>query len=606
MERLLRSLSIRHRLIGGMLVVSVLILGLGAWAAVSYKTLQSQADELLDKQTAVSRDSGAIVAALERIQRYEQSVLLNANNAVEAGDHKARWDKEVAATLALLQAPTDDTTRAKHMAEGAAGLQAYAKEVGPVLQQVLEAKLDSTAGYAYAQRALPELEKSRTTFAAMVKETEEAIVAERAEAKEVGTMQSNGRLVGAVVVLGVFFGLMWTVSRSITGPLNAAMACAQRIARGDLSETIQDEGRDEVSAFVRTLADMQQSLRGIVGQVRASADSIQTASAEVATGNLDLSQRTEHTASNLQRTAASLHELTGNVRHSADSAAQATQLASSASQVAERGGQVVDQVVRTMDEINTSSRKIADITGVIDGIAFQTNILALNAAVEAARAGEQGRGFAVVAGEVRTLAQRSAEAAKEIKALIGSSVERVENGARQVQEAGSTMTEIVSSVRRVSDIIGEITSAASEQSQGIGEVNSAVGQLDQMTQQNAALVEESAAAAESLKEQAKRLMTLVATFRLDDTGPAAAPAAAPASAAPTAATPAPVSAAAASKAAPVAKPASPPAVPAASAAAPRAASQPAAPRPQEAPAPVAPSAAASPAATVHDDEWTTF
>jgi methyl-accepting chemotaxis protein len=577
METFLRSISIRHRLLGGMLVVSALIMALGIWATLSYRSLQSQTDELLDAQASVSRDTGVILAAFDRIQRHEQSVLLNSNNAVEAAEHKARWDKEVAATTAMLGTKTDDPARAKHLAEGTAGLTAYAKELGPVLVQVVEAKLDNTAGYAYAQRSLPELEKARTTFAAMVKETEERITAERAEAKRVGTIQSNFRLAGALLVLGIFFALMWTVARSIAKPLVAATACAQRIARGDLSENIVDNGKDEISAFVRVLGDMQMSLRDIVGQVRASADSISTASAEVASGNLDLSQRTEHAASNLQETAASLHELTGNVRHSADSAAQATQLASSASQVAERGGKVVAQVVKTMDEINASSRKIADITGVIDGIAFQTNILALNAAVEAARAGEQGRGFAVVAGEVRTLAQRSAEAAKEIKSLIGSSVDRVENGARQVQEAGSTMTEIVGSVRRVNDIIGEITAASSEQSTGIGQVNSAVTQLDQMTQQNAALVEESAAAAESLKEQAMRLMKVVATFRLDNDG-SLAPAAAPA--------PLPVaSVAPARMAAPVAAPA------------PRA--------PVAAPSP-APVAAPSAAPAVADDEWTSF
>jgi methyl-accepting chemotaxis protein len=527
-DKYLRSISIRHRLLGGMLVVSVLILVLGIWASISYGRLQAQADELLDAQMTVSRDTSAILAAFDRIQRFEQSVLLNSNNAVEAGEHKGRWDKEVAATAALLGAKTNDPQRARHLSEGAAGLTAYAKEVGPVLQQVVDAKLDSTAGYAYAQRSLPDLEKARATFAAMVKETEERIATERADAKRIGTLQSNFRLAGAVIVLGFFFGLMWTVSRSITQPLNAATACAQRIARGDLSETIHDDGKDEVSAFVRALADMQRSLRDIVGQVRASAESISTSSAEVASGNLDLSQRTEQAASNLQQSAASLQELTGNVRHSAESAAQATQLASSASQVAERGGQVVAQVIATMNEINASSKKIADIIGVIDGIAFQTNILALNAAVEAARAGEQGRGFAVVAGEVRSLAGRSAEAAREIKSLIGSSVERVENGSRQVQEAGSTMTEIVGSVRRVNDIIGEITAAACEQSQGIGQINTTVNQLDQMTQQNAALVEQSAAAADSMKQQAQRLAELVSTFRLGDDAGAPPRVAAPA------------------------------------------------------------------------------
>ncbi len=250
-----------------------------------------------------------------------------------------------------------------------------------------------------------------------------------------------------------------------------------------------------------------------VSAVRASTNSIETACSEIATGNQDLSQRTEQTASNLQRTASSMEELTSNVRQSAEAARQANQLAATAAEVAARGGEVVGQVVVTMDEINHSSKKINDIIGVIDGIAFQTNILALNAAVEAARAGEQGRGFAVVASEVRSLAGRSAEAAKEIKALIGASVEKVASGSRLVQDAGSTMDEIVGSVRRVSDIIGEITAASTEQSSGIGEVNSAINVLDQMTQQNAALVEQSAAAAESLKDQAQRLVGAVEVFR---------------------------------------------------------------------------------------------
>ncbi len=263
----------------------------------------------------------------------------------------------------------------------------------------------------------------------------------------------------------------------------------------------------------RALQAILQKMNVAVTSVQASAKQIESVSLEIASGNQDLSARTEQAASNLEETAASMEQLTSTVRQSADAARQANQLAASAAEIAVRGGQVVGQVVTTMDEINHSSKKISDIIGVIDGIAFQTNILALNAAVEAARAGEQGRGFAVVAGEVRNLAQRSAEAAKEIKNLIGASVDRVEAGSRLVADAGQTMSEIVGSVQRVSDIIGEITAAAGEQSDGIGQVNVAVTQLDQMTQQNAALVEESAAAAESLKDQASQLTDLVKVFR---------------------------------------------------------------------------------------------
>jgi methyl-accepting chemotaxis protein len=267
-------------------------------------------------------------------------------------------------------------------------------------------------------------------------------------------------------------------------------------------------------SLMHSLQLLDAALLKTVTQVRSASDSINTASSEIASGNQDLSARTEQAASNLEETAASMEELTSTVRNSADAARQANQLAASASEVAVRGGQVVSQVVSTMQDIHQSSQKINDIIGTIDGIAFQTNILALNAAVEAARAGEQGRGFAVVAGEVRNLAQRSAEAAKEIKGLIGASVEKVEAGTKLVADAGQTMSEIVGSIQRVSDIVGEITAAAGEQSDGIGQVNTAVNQLDQMTQQNAALVEESAAAAVSLKDQAARLAQVVAVFRV--------------------------------------------------------------------------------------------
>ena len=320
----------------------------------------------------------------------------------------------------------------------------------------------------------------------------------------------------AVLALGVLGSLYLYVGiwLNIAGSLRQATAAAKAIAARELGTVRAAQGSDEFAGLVADLGRADQALREVIAGVKHAAESIATASSEIATGTQDLSSRTEQTASNLQQTASSMETLTGTVRHSADSATTAHQLASSAASVAQRGGQVVSEVVSTMDQINASSKKIGDIIGTIDGIAFQTNILALNAAVEAARAGEQGRGFAVVASEVRSLAQRSADAAREIKTLIGTSVDKVEVGARLVGDAGATMQEIVASVQRVNDIIHEISSAAGEQSQGISEVSGAVTQLDQMTQQNAALVEESAAAAESLREQAGRLAQVVGGFRI--------------------------------------------------------------------------------------------
>ena len=401
-------------------------------------------------------------------------------------------------------------------------------------------------------------------------------------------LSSLALVVGVFLVVGAI-GLVVSrsVLRQIGGEPTEAIAIMQKVAEGNLDTPIPTA---HPGSMLDGLAQMVSALRKLVTEVRSATDSIATASSEIAQGNTDLAHRTEDTASNLQATASSMEELTSTVKQTSDSAQTANQMASSAADVAARGGEVVSQVVATMQDINASSKKINDIIGVIDGIAFQTNILALNAAVEAARAGEQGRGFAVVAGEVRNLAQRSAEAAKEIKSLIGASVEKVESGTQLVGNAGATMTEIVESVQRVTDIIGEIRSATSEQSQGIAQVNTAMNQLDQMTQQNSALVEQSTAAADSLREQAMKLTQVVALFRVNGSNaPAPSPASRPAPAATPRPTPAPVRAAA-------------PRPALAKAAAPRPAS------PAKAPAAALPPKASSPkpAADNNNDDWESF
>ncbi len=339
------------------------------------------------------------------------------------------------------------------------------------------------------------------------------------EASNVAAHATDARaviLLAAITALAVVLRSIaaWLITRSITVPINCATNAAASVAEGDLTVDLTAEGKDEAAQLLGALAHMKDNLTRNVGGVRGNADGVATASAQIAQGNMDLSNRTEQQASALKETAASMDELSATVKQNADNARQANQLALGDSTVAIKGGEVVGQVVTTMKGINDSSRKIADITSVIDGIAFQTNILALNAAVEAARAGEQGRGFAVVAAEVRSLAGRSADAAKEIKSLINASVERVAQGTALVDQADTTMSEVVSSIRRVTDIMGEISAASSEQSAGVAQVGGAITQMDQVTQRNAALVEESAAAAESLRGQAQQLVQAVSVFKL--------------------------------------------------------------------------------------------
>jgi methyl-accepting chemotaxis protein len=380
----------------------------------------------------------------------------------------------------------------------------------------------SNAGESQHEAAIAYLRgESRTTFRALFKATEdmEVLNIEGSNRSLTNSDQTfaNAKLTTITIALiaaalGTFLGVF--ITRLVTAPISRAVDAAKKFSQGDLTSQIKAEGSDELAQLLQAMESMRESLSSVVANVRQGSESVATASAEIAQGNQDLSARTESQASALEETAASMEELSSQVKHNADNARQANQLASSASSVAVRGGEVVGRVVDTMKEINDSSRKISEIISVIDGIAFQTNILALNAAVEAARAGEQGRGFAVVASEVRSLAGRSADAAKEIKSLISASVEKVEHGTTLVDVAGTTMTEVVGSIRRVSDLVGEISSASNEQAAGVAQVGEAVTQMDQATQQNAALVEQMAAAASSLKTQANELVQTVAVFQV--------------------------------------------------------------------------------------------
>ena len=515
---MLRRLSIRSRLrlaFGLILAMTALLVAVGGFGlSVSQKALQGITQKLIPS-------SNITVAARSQLQLSKTATsTLAAALFDKAAIGRARQDWD-AAQVGLDKAmedfaaiSTEDKSK-QALAKFRGLITDYRKAVRPVADKV------AADGYPDVKAVVDDMKAADASYdpaLAMLANIESDLKRRGDEVfTKVDALVDNlfTGLIAAFVVCVVVGGVLaFRISHSIIDPLMTAKGLAERMAGGDLSQTLQVQGSDESAEMMRSLASMQQSLAGIVGQVREAAESIQVASAEVATGNMDLSQRTEQTASSLQQASSSMTELTGTVRQSADSAVTARQLAGAAAETAGRGGEVVSRVVSTMGEINNASRKIADIIGTIDGIAFQTNILALNAAVEAARAGEQGRGFAVVAGEVRSLAQRSAEAAREIKALIGASVERVEAGTHLVNDAGSTMTDIVGSVQRVTDIIGEISAAAVEQSQGIAQVNGTVTELDQMTQQNAALVEESAAAAQSLKEQAVRLAGLVSSFRL--------------------------------------------------------------------------------------------
>jgi methyl-accepting chemotaxis protein len=532
-------MKLGHKLILAPVITAVVVFGTAQFDSLILSqsgeaAAQTYATNLDEQQTLsdVKHQLGAVHVDAFRLMTIIGS--LDEKAIVAKGDSFKRQIQEAKQVMdGLIAAQTPGEPAVVSMQAAAAQMDAFGKRT---IDAVDLASVDANTGVAAMQgadEAYAELAKALGDAATQLKDQSQAEgFAAAQQSSHIHLLLTLFSLFSAVVVVA----LSWNMLRKVASSLAQASQAAREVAGGNLSVPVQTGRKDEIGSLFQALDAMRVSLLQTVQQVRSATDSIGTASSEIASGNQDLSARTEQTASNLEETAASMEELTSTVRNSADAAQQANQLAASASEIAVRGGQVVGQVVTTMEEINHSSKKISDIIGVIDGIAFQTNILALNAAVEAARAGEQGRGFAVVASEVRSLAQRSAEAAKEIKGLIGTSVDKVEAGSRLVADAGQTMSEIVGSVQRVSDIIGEITAASGEQSDGIAQVNVAVSQLDQMTQQNAALVEQSAAAAESLKDQAMKLAQVVQVFRLSSTeAPAltAVPARPPAKALPT-------------------------------------------------------------------------
>ncbi len=511
----LSNLRVGLRLGLGFGLLLLLVLAMGLFAVNRVNRVQGSVVDLATNWLPSTQQLAGLNEALNQMRRAELQMMLG-GDAKAIQDESARIEKQWTLVPKLLESYVGtlaDGEEKQLFGAFKTTVDRYRETQGKLLAMVREGKTDEAMAYLRGD--------SRVAFRATTDAIGKLGTVNDAgvdQAKVDGEQSYRTVLWGIWLMMAVALAMGaavgWLLTRSLTVPLSFAASTADRIAGGDLTGELSSARGDELGDLLRALARMQEALNASMSDVRRSADSISAASQEVSSGGHDLSVRTEAEAASIEQTSAALQQVTDTVRQSSASAQQAHQLAAAASEVAVAGGEVVARVVSTMDGIQASSRKIGDIIGVIDGIAFQTNILALNAAVEAARAGEQGRGFAVVATEVRTLAQRSAQAAHEIKDLIVHSVDQVEGGARLVTEAGQTMDKVVGSVQRVSGLIGEIASAIQEQSQSVGEVNTAISQLDGMTQQNAALVEESAAASESLRDQAGRLIEVVARFRL--------------------------------------------------------------------------------------------
>jgi methyl-accepting chemotaxis protein len=510
------SIRITTRLALGFGLVLALIAAIVALAALTQREVGALSDQLTNVDYPKTRLVNRMLAAnLENAKSVMELVVATEPAEVTAIQAAIEANRKSNATtmeeLDKLLARPEAKTLYEALKQARAR---YIASRNKVMDLVVKDKNRDQAVALWTSDARLKLDVYSTSIRSLL-EFQETLIHEDNRAIEQALSRNRQlNLVGGALALLFGVSFAWWIARSITRPLRAAVDLAEAVAAGDLTRRIETAGRDEVGHLLAALARMNDRLAGVIGRIREATDAVGTASREIAAGNADLSQRPEEQASSLEETASSMEELTSTVRQNADNARQANQLATSASAVASKGGVVVGEVVGTMHSIADSSRKIADIISVIDGIAFQTNILALNAAVEAARAGEQGRGFAVVASEVRSLAQRSAAAAKEIKELITDSATKVDSGSKLVEDAGQTMAEVVASVKRVTDIMAEITAASMEQSTGIAQVNEAIVQMDQVTQQNAALVEESAAAAESMEEQARQLAQAVSVFKL--------------------------------------------------------------------------------------------